>query len=168
MCDQTEKGEQLAVSAEERIKVYLEFSKDVYGWFDLRRTYQWKMNWGLWAATAIFCGFAIQDKLGTRFTANGWIFLGVDAGILLVYIYWASGIHSANRRDRDYAFAYKDAIEEALATCKIAPLMSRVARPKRQRIKCLFGWSAITEVLITAGLLAMTVVVCWNRLEWPQ
>jgi len=152
----------MSLTDEQKMSYYLELYKQLWHSFDARRAYQWKFNFGLWAAIAILIGQVIKGDVAACFRMSGWWWLGIHVALFLVYLFWCSGIHSANDRDRDYAYGYKDAIESALA----GSALPSVGMPKRRWVRCLFAWSPLTSLAITGGLLSLSITAFWERLQW--
>ncbi len=161
--------QQPGISAKEKRDYYLEFSRSARQRFDTRRTYEWKLNLALWAAIAIFAVKPLNSVLGDTkaiiklTTFQSWVFLGIHAGILLVYTFlWSSQLHKRNQRDRLLAMKYHKAVEKFVR----GEGLPEVDDPSYSCWKALCNWAALTQILVTAGLLALDILFHWKHLTW--
>ena len=69
-----------------------------------RRSVEWKVNFGLWAALGIFGGFVYQQKI----ILHLWIVIPITIGLLgiwVVYIFWKKEIQGRNTDDKNVSHA---------------------------------------------------------------
>jgi heme A synthase len=95
-------------------------------WRDLdkRRSYEWRINFALWTALAVFAGLGLKGEidLASPFPLLGQAGLLILLLLLLAFIgfvyisWWTAGIQDRNKKDRLAANFYWNKIDEELKT----------------------------------------------------
>ena len=120
--------------------------------FDTRRSYEWKINFGLWISLATVSGFVIKENV----QFNNYLVL--IAILILVFVYstiWTMGLYKANRINKDTA--YKLRKEAAIkVNFKLPEKDEKDEKPfKINYDKLLNYWSQITQIVITILFLTL-------------
>lgn len=72
-----------------------------------RRAYEWKINFGLWAAIALLTGFMLSNRSSLP-SHVGWILGGLHLGIFAFFAFiQVPSIQAANEEDKDWIHYYK-------------------------------------------------------------
>ena len=98
--------------------------------FDTRRSFEWKINFALWAGLAAIAGFAIKEdfQVGDYI----WVFLGATWA---VYIFiWQWGLMNRNRSNQSIAQFYWKRVQEHLGEELPGYLQPRIPRHRRSQL----------------------------------
>ncbi len=156
------------ITEKDQIDCYLELYKAKRQCFAQRQNYEWKISLGLWGAVIILAGKAIEKGAFDTKLSGLW-FVSIHIAIFLVYIFsWSRGLHASHDRDRETAIAYEEALREFVTSSDSSPRIGEVKTAERKVFAPLLNWSAIAQILITAGIFSLNLVVFWPNLYWPE
>ena len=98
----------------DRIDALLRLADASWRDFDQRRSYEWKLNFGLWPALGIFAGYMLRDAKPLPYEAKTG--LTVLLGLTwLVYVFpWSYGLQRRNRMNQDSARRYWTEVENLI------------------------------------------------------
>jgi NADH:ubiquinone oxidoreductase subunit 5 (subunit L)/multisubunit Na+/H+ antiporter MnhA subunit len=119
---------------------------------DTRRSYEWKINFGLWGAFGLLAGASLRgDIQWPRSPLFIWITAAILILVCLVYIFgWIRGLYERQTRNQAHAHHYLDMVEEELQIST----PRRKFQPQKPRWP-LFNWSVGSQIVITVLLAAL-------------
>ena len=146
------------------VESYVSFHGQCLQSFYERRSYEWKFNFAVWTPLAILIGFAIQGKIGNNpFVGLHWLLVISHAWMFILYSLWALYLHGANKVDREWAYAYKHAVESYLREpdSGLPPVEKSEKVTFGKALSTLGDWSPRVQILMTATLLSASAFVLW-------
>ncbi len=149
----------MSLSPHDHIDALLRLADACWRDFDSRRTYEWKVNFGLWTGQALFAGLALRAD--TKFSITGWRI--VEFSLILFFIVivysavWSRGLRRRNRENMGDAHHYWDLAEQILGT---QSTRLRRAVPKKPY---LLNWAVASQVLITLLFTLLDFWCVWVR-----
>jgi len=166
----------------EKIDTLSDLYNKAWSSFDTRRSYEWKTNFGLWAALGSILGFSIKEK-NTFEDRYVWLVISIIA-VAYVFI-WTVGLFTQNRKDKDRMGYYQEKILRLLRLGEIPPYVFLWPKDKNRgkeagnqeknevknpsslkqswdKIKdyfirfkeCICDWSHLSQIIFTLALLA--------------
>jgi hypothetical protein len=123
--------------------------------YNSRRSYEWKVNFGIWAGIGIFSGFCIKENI--RFDNILIIILLSIFYIVMILVYYIfrRGISKSCNDDQIERFKYIDKIHEILDLNKTEKPKELIICNKKVNILKL-NWSHITQLFITILILLIS------------
>ena len=138
----TEKGE----FKRERAGALMKLAESSWKEFDTRRTYEWKVNFALWAALAALAGILLRGEAHLN------LILAIILAVLIllinvVYILlWTRGMHARNKIDQTNAHFYWLLVEQELG---IKDERHKAYKESAEKEPFWKNWSRGTQVTIT-------------------
>jgi hypothetical protein len=134
---------------------YLELADRAQHRFDQRREYEWKINFGLWAALGLALGFVLSNdspiSVGMKVGAS--IVLTM---IVAVYLYWIANLHVRAFLDRDTSVFWEE------QRIKLLPVqLPDTLKPNFKPITKY--WVPVSQFGYTALLASMLALAIWLR-----
>jgi hypothetical protein len=80
--------------------------------FNERRTYEWKVNFALWASLAAFAAIVAKGELGLALTHQVVFTLMIISIFLIFWLFWATGLRKRNFRNLRAAYDEWNAIRQ--------------------------------------------------------
>lgn len=78
--------------------------------FDTRRSFEWKVSFGLWTAIGIILGFTLKEDINLPW----WLVIPLLIFILAVYIWFHYGLRNSSKQDQDKRHAYIKVIQHQI------------------------------------------------------
>jgi hypothetical protein len=153
------------ISEDKKIEILLSLSETLRNSYDTRRTYEWKVSFGLWTAIGIIAGFALKEDFSVPF--NKWwgiLFLGL---ILIGYLIFHYGLEKSNTHDQKKRHIYINkfihadiGFDNGILSYEERKIFEE--RPKTSRSYFLFTWSHGSQTLITTAFLLILGFILLN------
>jgi hypothetical protein len=142
---------------ENKDKVDFLFRLEESSWreFNERRSYEWKINFALWAGLGTLSGFSIKENI--QFSWLIWLGLSL---IFFVFLWWHHGLFIANQINKKSKGIYLDEIRNKIGLDFPADLNNR---PKTAGKYFFTNWSQGTQIVITFLFLFLTGYVLTAR-----
>ncbi len=129
--------------------------------YDRRRTYEWQINFSLWAGLAILIGFSVKEKF--KLPCSPYLSIIVFSILALIYIYFQFGLFNSNRKDQGKRIHYIKQIHSLLDL----PLPEGFNKKPWPSTKCIFtNWSHLSQILITMIFLSITCIVLAGKIDF--
>ena len=123
--------------------------------FDARRRDEWKVNFGLWTALAVFAGVVLKGDVRLQLNSLQFVTLAaILAGIWVVYTFmWTRGLRERQIRSLKSAHFYWDRAEDIVAQ-SLPKNVSLDNSPRRsggqaQGDRLWMHWSHGSQILVT-------------------
>lgn len=128
--------------------------------YDSRRSYEWKINFGLWTSLGVVLGFAIKERfiIGPQI----WIPIGV---IAIFYLRWQLGLFTSNRHDQNKRHCYETQIRYEQ---KITLDPELNTRPGTSGSSFLVNWSHSAQIIFTFSLLILFGLILSGEIKPTQ
>jgi hypothetical protein len=97
---------------DKKLDTLIKLSEACWTEFDTRRSYEWKISFGLWTAIGIIIGFALKEDV--NHVIDMWLVTLVLVIIMAAYIWWHIGLRNSNKRDQDKRHAYFKVIHKEI------------------------------------------------------
>lgn len=133
--------------------------RSYYKCFSDRRDFEWKLSMAIWTSMTIYLSALVVGK-GSMTVEPRLLIWGTFSSALfltLIHAVWLFGTGKANALDKSQAFEAADAMREVLHLRWSPKLQARV---DRKRDSGSFGWSQLSQLLITALLGLLAVLAC--------
>jgi hypothetical protein len=137
--------------------------------FDPRRSDEWRVNFGLWTALALFAGVVLRGDLRFQVDRLQFVSLAVIlAGIWVVYTFvWTRGLRERQVRSLDSAHFYRDRVEEIVAQ-NLPENVSLDGSPRRRGGRVHGAglwrhWSHGSQIYMTTFLIVLDFWSIWIR-----
>lgn len=151
-----------------RIDALLKLADSVWNEMDRRRSFEWKVNFGLWTALALLAGFMFRAEFNP--SAWGRLFVVYVIGaITVVYIsVWMLGLQRRSRVNIEAAYSMRRQVDRELR------LGTGVFKPRRTHLatvdeipvrEALLNWSSGPQIFVTVML---ALLVAYGVLSPPQ
>jgi hypothetical protein len=145
-----------AVPQDKRVGYLLKLAEDAWKCMDSRRTYEWKVAFGIWTALAAFSGLVFRGevRVSTLGIVLAWAFFSV-----LWYVFtfvWSKGLYVRNKFDRDLAEHYW-----ILAEASLGPDARSLRAKKRiehQYDNMWANWAHRTQITVTTIFVLLAIV----------
>jgi hypothetical protein len=166
--EETSKEQKVKDEQDKRTEMLFKLSETCWTEFETRRTYEWKVSFGLWAGLGIIAGFALKEDITLAIPIWGivlFLFL-----ILLAYLWWHIGLRWSNKRDQDKRHEYYRIIHKNLgfyetgADVKIDLFVTPEAKTIWQKLRRI--WAHGAQLLITVSFLVFLAFILSNRDSW--
>ena len=137
-----------------------------YESFDQRRSYEWKLSFGLWTAMAAFIAALVTKPVepGRPLPVSGcradWMTGIVAVSIVAVHAMFLIGMRRSNNADRRMSWHFERHMREELLKLPFDEALRRELELLRERMARVTNWSDASQLLITlllaaAGFLAV-------------
>jgi hypothetical protein len=142
-----------------KMNCYLKLAEIRWGQFNKRRDFEWKVNFGLWAALGFIIGLGLKgDYTSPPINVVGQgAFILMHSLILIAYLIYIHGLNFANQNDRRAAFECQDRAESFAGTLDnelIAKVAGIIKVPK-----VLKKWYLAANYGFTLLLIIMSLIV---------
>ena len=159
-----------ALTAKDRVAALTKLAESWWKEFDTRRTYEWKVNFTLWAALAAFAGLLLKGE--AHFALTLAILLAIPILLInVVYVlWWTQGMHARNRIDTANAHHCWHLVEIELGL-KDADTKHNVYQKPAEKEPYWKNWSRGTQITITflfTILAAMSLLGSALRPQEPE
>jgi hypothetical protein len=143
------------LSSKDRIKLLLKLADAAWRDFDQRRSYEWKINFALWAALGSFAGFLFKGGpkiYGMRaYSVYAILFL-----IGCIYtLLWTRGLKRRNYEDQAAAHHYWSQADKVIGVASPRVRSQFQAASSRPLVKT---WSHFSQVAITSLFLIIAAL----------
>jgi hypothetical protein len=159
----------------DKTEVLLKLADVFWRSHDARRSYEWKVNFALWPAIAVFAGLLLRGN--AEMAPTIWVKFLITTlliGILLVYLWWKHGIHSKNSKDKFRELSYLYLIQQGLELAqKITEELGItdgkiLGKPSEEPPEPWYlDWSQGPQIVITAILIFAAIVALWSSGRLP-
>jgi hypothetical protein len=141
----------------EKIEVLTNLSEACWKEYDTRRSYEWKVSFGLWTSIGLIAGFSLKEDI--ILNINVWWIISILFVLATAYTWWQYGLRISNARDQDKRHEYYKVIHESIGFTKkdIANLNEEIFknRPRTSHSFIFFNWSHSSQLLITYSFLLL-------------
>jgi hypothetical protein len=143
--------------------------KAAYDSFDQRRSYEWKLSFGIWTAMAAFSAMLVTQPIneGRALPVAGvWSVLAtalVAAAIAYVHIKFLSGMGRAHNADRLISWHYEREMRDRLLVLPFGSELDEELDRLRSRMGTIGNWSYFSQYAITLLLGAAAVLAMVSR-----
>jgi hypothetical protein len=142
---------------DKKIKLLTSFAESSWTEYDTRRSYEWKVNFALWASFGLIAGFSIKES----YPLGDWIWF-IIAFIAVIYIRWQLGLHNSSRHDQKKRHFY----EEKIRLMMKIYLPDDLKKPPSTSNENLFlNWSHGSQIFITISFLVLLGFILTSGLK---
>lgn len=134
--------------------------------FDHRRSFEWKLSFGLWTALAALLAGLATGKAQLKSWPEVVTLTGVGILVVLIHAWWAKGLSRVNDADLQKTYAYEDELRSVLGLTGQTSVGRRIdgvieSMQKRRALDKV--WGHATQVGITGLLAAAVIALTWFR-----
>lgn len=127
------------------IEALFKLEESAWREFHQRRSYEWKINFGLWAGLGTVSGFVIKENV----ELTPWIWVGI-VFLFTAYIWWHVGLFTSNKMDQAKRNYYLQVAREKL---KVTLPDDLSKRPSTSGNTFYGNWSHGPQIAITLIIL---------------
>jgi hypothetical protein len=129
--------------------------------YDTRRSYEWKVSFGLWTAIGIMVGFSFKENF--IFPFKTWEIITLLSIILFSYILFQLGLFQSSKWDQRKRHYYIKKCLHPLLDITLSDASEEEKRafekgPKTSSKYLLFNWSHLSQILITLAFLVILFI----------
>jgi hypothetical protein len=132
-------------SVKDKVEALFKLEDSTWREFHQRRSYEWKINFALWASLGTISGFVIKESL----ELTPWVWVGI-AVLFSAYVWWQYGLFTSNKMDQEKRNCYLQAVREDIGVELPEHLLKR---PHTSGKTFYENWSHSTQIAITLVLL---------------
>jgi hypothetical protein len=153
------------MTPEKKMDILLSLANASQSEYDTRRSYEWKVSFGLWTAIGVISGFALKEDFNLP-VSDMWIFFLLSV-IFLAYTWFHYGLHRSNCHDQRKRYFYIKSyihpelgINQELLKPEEAKLFEKVKSSKGRFYQV---WSHGSQILITTVFLIILGAILTNK-----
>jgi hypothetical protein len=149
-------SEEETLPLKEELELMLKLADSSWRDFDTRRSYEWKISFGLWVALATLSGFAIKEGI----KVSEWVVL---FQLIVAFIYtfiWSEGLYKMNNKNQELAKEYWKKVAE-----KTGFKSDKVSETNKKSRLAIFNWSHGSQIAITILFLFISYLALTGKYE---
>lgn len=151
---------------DKKLETLVSLSESCWSEYNSRRSYEWKVSFGLWTAIGVIAGFALKE--GVIIPLNQYWIIGLLISIFLAYLWFQAGLYRSCTQDQSKRHIYISFIHSQIGfNTKRLKEKERELFKKRSKLsnsKFFFlVWSHGSQLLITAVFLTILGLILLNR-----
>jgi hypothetical protein len=151
--------EQGDLSPKDEIETLLKLADSSWRDFDTRRSYEWKISFGLWVAIATLSGFAIKEGI----VLSDW---SIIFQLLIAFFYafiWSANLYDMNFKNQETARKFwKKAAEKTGLNSEEA---ANLYESKQKSKLAILNWSHGSQIVITILFLVISFLALTGRYD---
>lgn len=141
----------------DRVETLIKLAEASWRAYSERRSIEWKVNFGLWAALGSFSGFMFQRRIGLPYwIASVTSFLLICTFLVYTFL-WKTEIQKRNSRDKKDAHDYRKEVDSILNKESPEVLNSEDART----VLGVWRGTHLSQVLITLLFVLLAALAVW-------
>lgn len=147
---------------QKKLEVYMNLADSCWKEYDTRRSYEWKVSFGIWTALGIIIGFIIKEDIPFHYNLYV-VSVVVILFLLIVYFFYVfqKGIQNSNNYDQEKRHVYIKQFIHPLIDFDLTKIeegkRKYFDRPESSKGNVFQAWSHLTQIVITAIL---AIVIC--------
>lgn len=134
--------------------------------FDSRRSYEWKVTFGLWTALGLFAAGVIKGDVKLPLGCGGFIVLVIIfGGIWLSYtLLWTPGLRKRQKLNLDSAHYYWNGVEKIVTRNQQEDMtLDNSPRFNYSSDDTLLHWSHCSQIITTTLLMFLDFWCVWTK-----
>jgi uncharacterized membrane protein YhaH (DUF805 family) len=153
------------ITDDKKIDILISLANSSQSEYDTRRTYEWKVSFGLWTAIGVISGFALKENF--NLPMNSFLIYLLLTIIFLAYIWFQYGLHKSNDHDQKKRYFYIKTFihpEIGIDHNHLDPENKKLfEKTKPSKGKFYQVWSHGSQILITGVFLIILGVILTNK-----